>query len=251
MSSPGEMALVRNLNYLAEAQAVTSNNLANVNAHGFKRRVAYPVQDGKYFDEFLQSEIRINRFNQDVDYEVGDLNETKDKSNVALRDKEVFFRVQSPEGTRSYARVHTLAVDSQNRLTTTDGDLLLDEQDAPLLLQSSEGQAFVTIDQVNISPQGVVTVGNSPDGKKLGLYRATDIEQMIPYGGGRFVYEGAQPLPLANTNAVTQRFVEKSNVNAMSEMVSMIVHQRSFQSSMSSLQLLGRIKDSYVQAFSR
>ena len=75
--------------------------------------------------------------------------------------------------------------------------------------------------------------------------------QDAPIGGGNYAYTGTERLTLAQTNAVRQRFVERSNVDTMTEMVQMISNQRGFQSSMGALTTLGRIQDSYTNVFSR
>lgn len=254
MTSIGEQSLVQNLFYLSESQATAANNMANISSDGFKRRIAVPEVIGSRFDDFLQMTVHLTTFSQFLDWNVGPIIATDNPANLALRDKNLFVRVVTSTGETAYTRPSNLAIDPKGRLMTRSGDLILNDANEPIELKAAEGETL-SVQQITITANGELEMAGK-DGSgttlgRLGLYRIDQLEHLNPIGGGNYSYSGTKRLELTQTNDVIQRFVERSNVNTMNEMVQMIMNQRGFQSTMSALTTLGRIKESYVSAFNR
>ena len=251
MSSIGENALVRNLHYLSESQAVTTNNLANVSSNGFKRRIAMPVETGTRFDDFLGAATTVAEFGQSMDWSAGSLLNTDDPGNIAFRDQNLFLRVQTKDGRIAYTRTGDLVLGTDNRLLTRTGDTVLDDNDQPIVLPSGTDQGAISLETIKIAPNGQLDLADGGTIGRLGLYEIQGGRGLTPVGGGNYVLPtGQQPRP-AQTNGVLQRFLEQSNVEVMGQMVQMISNQRGFQATASALTTLGRIKESYVSAFNR
>ena len=250
MTSIGERSLVRNLHYLSEAQAVTSNNLANVTSDGFKRRVSVAQETGSQFDDFLGAHFPESSFNQHIDWTPGSFTRTSDPSKFALRDPKLFVQVQTDEGHIAYTRTGDLTLDSENQLRTKTGHLVLDDVGQPIQITDPEGNGTPSISEIRVSPNGQLLMGNVAL-SRMGLYEVEDVQNLRALGTGTYAYTGKTPLRPARTNDVIHGFVEQSNTDSVSELVQMISNQRGFQTTMSALQTLGRIKESYVSAFNQ
>lgn len=253
MSSIGEQALVQNLFYLSESQATAANNVANVSSNGFKRRIAMPVVVGSRFDTFLHTTVTQTMFSESIDWTVGSIISTDNPANFALRDKHLFVRVLTPSGETVYARPSTLAIDPKGRLMTRSGDLILSDTNETIDLKAAEGGSL-SLQEITITANGDLEMSGK-SGKttlaRLGLYHIDQLENLTAIGSGKYRYTGTKRPALTPTNDVRQRFVERSNVNTMNEMVKMITNQRGFRSTMSALTTLGKIKEAYVAGFNR
>ncbi len=251
MTSIGETALVRNLFYLSESQAVTSHNLANVTSSGFKRRIAVPEPSGERFDDFLGKALPLTSFKQHIDWRPGSFINTTDGSKFAMRDPKAFLQIRLQSGQIAYTRNGDLMIDDNNQLKTRSGHTVLDDVGEPLAINAGGGGGGTpSMAELRIAPNGELEIGQGSVGR-LRVVSIEDLSKLSPAGNGNYIYTGTDQPALAQTNSVTQRFVEQGNTESVTEMVQMISNQRGFQSTMSALRTLGKIKESYVNAFTR
>jgi flagellar basal-body rod protein FlgF len=208
---------------------VLSNNIANVNTNGFKadeslfeaylgsgahednfkgvdRRVAY-VQDRGTFHNFAQ----------------GAAETTSNPLDVAI-DGAGFLTVQTPAGER-YTRDGNLQINNVGQLVTKEGDQVIGTS-GPIVFQPTDHD-------INISPDGTITVleGTSHADSirgKLRLASFADAQKLLKQGNNLFA-AGDNNGPQQDTKSqVRQGFVEKSNVNVVSEMATMIQVTRTY-----------------------
>jgi flagellar basal-body rod protein FlgG len=184
-----------------------------------------------------------------MDWQMGSFTSTSDGSKFALREQDLFLRVRTPAGQIGYTRTGDIRVDQEGKLTTKSGSLVLDDIDQPIVISSGAG-GQADFSEIKISANGQLSMKGQSIAQ-MGLYRIPDLNKLEPIGKGDYLYSGDDRMQLARTNGGTQRFFEQSNTHSVSEMIQMITNQRGFQSTMSSLQTLGRIKESYVNAFNR
>ena len=211
-------------------QEIIANNLANISTTGYKK-------DGLFFKKLLNSKL-IQDLNlgdgnfllevkeQYTDFQQGSLLRTGNDFDIALEGKG-FFNIQTPNGT-AYSRNGNFTINSEGVLVTNVGYPVLGENGEIELDTSSnititkQGEIFSKGMQVD---NFVMTNFNRPDKlKKSGnsLFIAEDetIEQ-IPADGLSF----------------HQKHLEQSNVNAVKEMVEMILSLRRFESMQKTLKL--------------
>ncbi|MBR1199141.1 flagellar basal-body rod protein FlgF [Bradyrhizobium sp. AUGA SZCCT0240] len=208
---------------------VVANNVANVNTNGFKA-------DRSLFEQFLRSPAHEDNFQrpdrqvafvQDrgtfKDFATGASEMTKNPLDVAI-DGKGFLVVQTPAGER-YTRDGNLQINNQGQLVTQSGYPVMGGS-GPIVFQQTDKQ-------ITIAPDGNVTVlegTNRIDSVrgKLRIVSFADAQKLVKDGGN--LYSAGQGLaPQADTTSrVNQGYVEKSNVNSVTEMSRMIEITRAY-----------------------
>jgi len=209
---------------------VLSNNIANVNTVGYKA-------DESLFEEYLSSGAHEDNFKgadrrvsyvQDRgtfhNFSQGAVQGTSNPLDVAI-DGAGFLTVQTQGGER-YTRDGNLHLNSQGQLVTAAGDAVLGTS-GPIVFQPTDHD-------INISPDGTVTVieGASRTDSirgKLRLASFTDAQKLLKEGYNLYA-AGDAGVPQADAKSTfRQGYVEKSNVNAVSEMGRMVEVMRTYQ----------------------
>ena len=207
---------------------VVANNVANVNTNGYKA-------DRSLFSEYLNSGAHEDNFvGRDravsyvldngtfKDFTQGPTEQTKNPLDVAI-DGGGFLVVQTRAGER-YTRDGGLQLNSQGQLVTAAGNPVLGVA-GPIVFQPTDHD-------INITPDGTITVveGNGRTDSirgKLRLVNFADAQRLLKEGLN--LYSAGQGAAQADTkSAVRQGFIEKSNVNAVAEMSTMIEVTRAY-----------------------
>ena len=208
---------------------VVANNVANVNTNGFKA-------DRSLFEQFLGSPAHEDNFQrpdrqvafvQDrgtfKDFATGASEMTKNPLDVAI-DGKGFLVVQTPAGER-YTRDGNLQINNQGQLVTQSGYPVMGGS-GPIVFQQTDKQ-------ITIAPDGNVTVlegSNRIDSVrgKLRIVSFADAQKLVKDGGNLYsAGQGVAPQP-DTTSRVNQGYVEKSNVNSVTEMSRMIEITRAY-----------------------
>jgi len=212
---------------------VISNNLANVNTAGYKQddiiigdferifseqRDILPLENNtKEAAKFLNRNINkvpivVEEY---TDFNVGNIQKTSNPLDIALREKNQFFSVLSPNGEK-LTRAGNFSLDSEGYLVTKDGFRVLDSQNQPIQLSAN---ATVTIDKnaniyqnnQKIATLKIVKIDNLNTLKKVG-------DNMFDFSQNNATVNPA--------NSTLQGFLEKSNVNPIREMTDLIETNR-------------------------
>src|ERR1700726_2215233 len=207
---------------------VVANNVANVNTNGFKAdRTLFEeyLNSGAHEDNFQRSDRRVS-YVQDRgtfhDMAQGSPQLTSNPLDVAI-DGGGFLAVQTQAGER-YTRDGNLQMNNQGQLVTASGDPVLGTS-GPIVFQPTDHD-------INISPDGTVTVleGLSRTDSirgKLRLVSFADAQKLLKEGFN--LYSAGQGAATPDTkSSVKQGFIEKSNVNAVAEMSTMIEVTRAY-----------------------
>jgi len=207
---------------------VVANNIANVNTTGFKAdRSLFEeyLNSGAHEDNFIGRDRRVSYVQDRAtyrDFAPGSLEPTKNPLDIAI-DGNAFFAVQAAGGER-YTRDGNLQVNNLGQLVTAGGNPVLGTS-GPIVLQPTDHD-------VNVSPDGTITVleGSAKTDSvrgKLRLVSFADAQSLLKQGSNLYAAgAGAAQPDLKST--VRQGFVEKSNVNAVSEMSNMIQVMRTY-----------------------
>ncbi|BCS86806.1 flagellar hook-basal body protein [Pseudodesulfovibrio sediminis] len=210
-----------------------ANNLANVNTSAFKKdqlafhdtfvRFAHDyLVDGKTNlrgkDLFPRANVmaKARLSDQRTDFSQGSLEKTGNQLDFALSG-EGFFRVQG-EGEVLLTRAGNFLTDGQGTLKTQDGMTVL-VGGGPLTISPG---AHVAVD-----PGGNISINGDPAGS-FDLVSYEDLSKVERIGGNTYrpKVDAVQIPPEDMT--VEQGFVEKGNVDVVTEMVAMIETQRAF-----------------------
>ncbi|MBJ7404698.1 MAG: flagellar basal-body rod protein FlgF [Bradyrhizobium sp.] len=207
---------------------VIANNVANANTNGFK-------SDHSLFEEYLNSNAREDNFigrDRQVSYvhdrgtfrniAQGPMEPTNSPLDMAINGN-AYFAVQG-NGGEFYTRDGKFSLNSTGQLVTADGNLVLGNA-GPITFQPTDHD-------INVAPDGTVTVleGTARTDSIRGKIRMVSFDdptKLTKLGANLYAAGGANPQ--AETKSTLQQgYVEKSNVNAVSEMTRMVEVMRSY-----------------------
>jgi flagellar basal-body rod protein FlgG len=196
---------------------IITNNLANANTTGFKRD----------FGHILQDATGASDVGTRVDLSTGDLVSTGNDLDVAINGSG-FFAIQTPNGLR-YTRNGSFNLNAGGELVTKDG--------MPVL-NSSGSTINIGRGKVAIQDSGIVTVDGS-EVASLKVVNFDDPTKLQKEGLHRFVWNGkADGVQDVSDPHLKSGTLERSNVNAMDEMVHLMSAYREFEAVQKTLKTL-------------
>ncbi len=214
------------MNILAK-QDVIANNLANSHTNAFKlSQLAVETKAGAARNdenELVPSE-KQTATQVYTDFSQGPMIGTQSQFDFALQGKG-FFTVQGPTGPL-YTRNGAFALNSKQQLVTLTGNPVLDDRMRPIEVRDDglPNHSF------QVREDGAVFVDSTPVGR-LNIVAFNQPNQLQAEGNSYYTNPDPKtnpPLAPQNTQ-VAQGFLEGSNVDPISAMVSMIVNTRSYE----------------------
>ena len=216
---------------------VVANNIANITTNGYKAdRSLFQefLRSGAHEDNFAPSDRRVSFVNDRAtfhDFSQGPTQETKNPLDVAI-DGSGFLVVQTPEGER-YTRDGNLTVNNQGQLVTQSGYPVLGNA-GPIVFQQTDKD-------ISIAADGYVTVleGTGRIDSIRGKLRVVNFaqpQQLVKEGNNLYSAGEGNPAAPDTTSRLRQGFIEKSNVNSVTEMSRMIEITRTYTQISSLLQ---------------
>lgn len=237
---------------------IISNNLANLNTNGFKRddvvigdflRMVQGHQDTLPIPDDTKAAAKfINRTMTRVptiaeeytDYSVGSMQHTENPLDFALKSPNTFFAVQTPNGV-AYTRDGSFSIDNDGYLVTKEGFKVLSrdgiDNGGGILINSN--MQIASDHNGNISFKDLSNEGLADNiaGGSLAIVTFDNPKFLKKFGNGLYVEARKEPNNtdseglaganlIYNSGAVAQGFLEKSNVNAVTEMTNMIETNR-------------------------
>lgn len=220
---------------------VLANNIANVNTNGFKRsrvnfqdllylnlRPAGDSAQGVASPTGFEIGSGVRAVSTARNFSTGSFEQTDRELDVAISG-DGFFQVTLPDGTTSYTRDGAFYQDSQGNLVTSEGYLLNPQITVPANTQS-----------ISFGNDGIITVttADSTTPQQIGQIQlamfpnATGLEAM---GTNLFRQTAASGAPLQGNpgqngaGTLTQGYLERSNVDVVTELVNLIVAQRAYE----------------------
>lgn len=226
----------------------TSNNLANVNTTGYKKDTTVMVS----FPEMLMvrvADLKKGELQNPVlgtlgtgvlvdevvtSHKQGQLKESSSSFDLAISG-DGYFAVDTPGG-QLYTRNGSFTLDRDGYLVTNQGYYVL-------------GQAGrIRVDgEFTVDSQGNVSVnGNRVD--TLRLVSFEDQSQLVKIGDSLFV---AAEQGVQAGGRVMQKFLETSNINAITEMVDMITIMRAYEANQKAIQAHDRTLEQVINDVGR
>lgn len=212
---------------------MTANNLANLNTTAFKAE--HPL-----FEEFLirpmnnKSVSFVQDYGSYRDLREGEFTHTGRPLDLAISG-EGYFTVETDRGVR-YTRNGSFRLDPDGFIITSSNEHLLDEDNRQI-------QVDVQFQELNIAPDGTITTAPGQT-EKITLVRFDNPQILKQVGNG--LYDAGTHRPEVATDArILERTLEKSNVNPILEMTSMIEVMRAYQTAQ---QLLSSEHDLQIKA---
>lgn len=208
---------------------VVANNMTNISTAGYK---AEHYTD-RTFDEVMA--VRIGNKDKSVYQELptyqahilapdhlytnfiqGSFEETNLPLDFAI-EGDGFFAIQTVDGI-AYTRAGSFTLDNEGYLCLSELGYVLDREGNPIQLPT---------DKLDSDAQGNLSTTNGEYLGTLGVYRFEDNGELERTPYGLFVGEGAQ---VTEEIKIHHKWVERSNVDLVKEMVNMMSTQRALQS---------------------
>lgn len=208
---------------------VVANNMTNISTAGYK---AEHYTD-RTFDEVMVSRIgNIDKSHYQTmetyqshilapdhlytDFIQGSLEETNLPLDFAIQG-EGFFAIQTVDGV-AYTRAGSFTLDNEGYLCLSELGRVLDREGNPIQLPT---------DKLDVDAQGNLSTQGGEYLATLGVFMFPDNGELERTPYGLFTGEGAQ---LNDQVVIHHKWVERSNVNMIKEMVNMMTTQRALQS---------------------
>jgi len=225
---------------------VVSNNLANVNTHGYKRQRAdfedliyqtirtagTPATEDSVTPVGIQMGHGVKLADTQRVFAQGSLQETSVETDLAIAG-EGFFKIQMYDGSMAYTRNGNFKVDSDGRMVTSQGywlipDIIMPENFLPSSINiSKDGRVSVQVPREDEMVE--VDVG------RIELYRFPNPVGLSTIGENLFKTTQASGDAIAGIpgyegmGQLHHKFLEMSNVAIVTEMVNLIIAQRAYE----------------------
>ena len=221
---------------------VISNNLANINTNGFKRsqidfqdlmyiklqEAGTPVGPGVETPTGLEIGNGVKAASTTKIFSQGDMENTGRNLDIAIKG-DGFLQVSHPSGKTVYTRDGSLRLDQSGNLTTSSGFRI-----EPGITIPADWK------QISIGRDGTVSVVSGSDPKPQSVGQIQLARFANPSGlssmGGNLLSETSASGAAVTGNAgetglgtIEQRFLEKSNVQMVTELVRLIGAQRAYE----------------------
>jgi len=212
---------------------VVSNNLANVNTPGFKQdniiigdyeRIFNEKRDILPLENNTQKAARFLNINLNkvpiisseyTDFAIGNIQRTSNPLDVALKQKDSFFVVN--ENGQKLTRAGNFNLDNNGYLINKEGFKILNTQNKPI--QIPLNAKHITIDKnanIYVDGQKIAT---------LKILSITNLKTLKKVGNNMWIFN-PKNAKIITKNTTLQGFLEKSNVNPITEMTELISTNR-------------------------
>ncbi len=216
MDNIGYVTLSRQAGLLKELDTV-AQNIANASTDGYRR-------EGVVFSEFVvatgrdEESLSIGHANaRRSDLTQGALRQTNGTFDFAIEGPG-FFLVNTPDGDR-LTRAGSFTPSPEGILVAPDGATLLDAGGAPVFAPAG-------VAEISLGADGTLSADGQPVAQ-IGLWEPADPITLSRAEGVRFD-PGEAPVPVEN-GRILQGFLERSNVDPVTELSRMIEVQRAYE----------------------
>jgi flagellar basal-body rod protein FlgG len=194
-----------------------SNNLANVNTHGFKQEGLTETTFNQYLQRAQDEGINPTKINtitnnipkidsKFINGDVGAIVSTGNTLDFALEQADTFFKIQNKNGDIVYTRDGAFK-SMDNLLVDSNGNPVLTVDNEPII---TEGNIATKLGVVQIDYSNLQKIGDNN-------YKAKNANEILPFDN--------------NDGLVISGAIEKSNVNSVTTMVHLIDAHRRFEQS--------------------
>ena len=205
---------------------VITNNMANSNTAGYKRRVVAQSLAGPAEPTAEPTDLSGATLDGQVvvDFGQGQMVRTGRSLDLALDGQGAFFVIETPEGPL-YTRNGVFRLNAQRQLVDATG-CAVGGEGGPMVFPPQAGPG-----NIQVAGDGTVSAGGVSVGK-LRVVKFDDTSQLIAVGSCCFkAPEGLAPGGAAEA-AVVQGFQEGANVNVVQELVNLIMVTRMYEANL-------------------
>jgi len=223
-------------------QQLHMNNLANASTTGFQADFA-AARSQPVFGPGMPTRVYSMTQNPGTDFKSGSLISTGNPLDVAIKG-DGFFSVLDKNGTESYTRAGDLKLTDTGMLTTGAGLPVLGDG-GPVVIPPAKKVDIMADGSISIVPIGVEGNATAVVGR-LKLVKP-DLNDLKKSESGLLVTKNGEAAQGDATVQLVSGAVESSNVNAISEMVSMISLARQYEMQVKLMKKAERMDESSTQ----
>ena len=228
-----------------------SNNIANVNTNGYKKinanfqdlvyesldRKGYPVSSDKAGKGTLQNGTGVKLSEWTRDTMQGNLTETNLLTDLAI-DGTGYFEVTQPDNSKAYTRAGNFVTDSSGTIVDQNGNKLSIIDDQGNDINKVDGPYKFDKNNFHVDSKGIVTIKGSNGDLPVGKVKVSNVigdNSMVSVGDNLFKPKPGSEVLESKDYSVMQGYLELSNVDIATEMTDMLMTQRAFQLSSTTL----------------
>lgn len=222
-----------------------ANNIANFSTPAFKgERMVFieylaPTAEGEDLS-YVQDIAQVRNLAE------GSLTTTGNTYDLAIKGNG-YFAVDTPLGQR-YTRNGHFTTDDAGQLTTSDGNLVLDTSDQPIIIPEDAVNVTIALDG-SISAGTSEAFETSNEIAQVKLVAFANEQDLDEVGSGLYT-TGQQPLPAADS-VVYQGMVEESNVQPVLEITRMIATHRAYEATVNLLEAADELERMAIDVLTR
>ena len=228
---------LNSLKMILQNQQITSQNISNASVVGYRKD-----SNSEFGTAYLNGEDQLNarvfatRQIGVFSNEQGELESTENPLDVAIKGNG-FFIIQPNEGDIALSRRGDFSIDQEGQLMDGDGNLVLGNDLQPIIIPAYKSIEISSEGEIRINPieapldaplQLIATLGSNT-GEDLELEKGPD---GIIRPKGEIDDQGQINIPgLEATGEVfmVNKYLEKSNVNPIEELIMTLEHQRNYE----------------------
>lgn len=207
------------------AQAINSNNLANISTTGFRADLAAARSMPLFGGTGHPTRVYSMTEKPGIDFKQGAMSTTGRDLDIAVAGKG-FIAVQAADGSEAYTRAGDLKTDNAGVLQTGAGHIVLGDG-GPIIIPEAA--------KVDIGKDGTISITQIGDagGGSIVIDRIKlvnpDVKELKRNEQGLFVLKSGLDAEVDDDVSVVSGTIETSNVNAAAALVNMIELARQFE----------------------
>lgn len=224
-------------NSIFQAQAIHSNNLANISTHGFKADLAYIEKTAAEESDALIDNENGSTQGIAVDFTPGTIIPTGRSLDIAI-EGEGFIAVQTKDNTEAFTRAGNLKLDAAGVLITSRG-LPVIGNGGPIVIPQSEALEIGKDGTISIRPIGQTANALAVINRiKLVNPEAADLQKGVD---GLFRDKNGKPQEPDASVKLIAGALESSNVNAVQELTEIISLARQFEAQLKMMNSIEKV----------
>ncbi|MCT4704618.1 flagellar basal body rod protein FlgF [Enterobacteriaceae bacterium H16N7] len=229
---------VSGANHSLMEQQISANNLANVNTAGFRAEMEIS-QSSQINGRGFSSRVLTRETKSGIDDSTAAAENTGRPLDVAIQGQG-YIAVQGSDGAEVYTRNGNIQQNDQGQLTI-DGRPVLGDN-GPIVLPANAIASFGSDGTLSITPDdGDVTATMDVDRLKL---VNIPVSNLAKNAEGMLVTADGRPAGIDEDIKVAGGYLEGSNVNAVSEMMSSISLNRQFEAQIKMMKAAEQLSES-------
>ena len=228
---------LNSLKMILQNQQITSQNIANASVIGYRKD-----SSSEFGTAYLKGEDSLNtrvfatRQVGSFSNQQGNLESTENPLDIAIKG-DGFFIIQTKSGDQALSRRGDLNIDETGQLMDGEGNFMLGADLQPIIIPAYR--------EIEISSQGAISIKalEAPQDApaqlvaNLGTTIAEDIQLKKDFNGfikpvGELDEQGNENIPELTADQkvlMVNKFLEKSNVNPVEELILTLEHQRNYE----------------------